>query len=94
MPRRKIIITIAIFASLLGVANIVASAAIATTGNKLQELQSDAQKLEDQTQALERAVANQQSFAHIETRAQELGLTGQAATVTLANPEQIAALLR
>lgn len=76
----------------MAIANIVASAAIATTGNKLQELQSTAQKLEAQNQELERSVASGQSFARIETRAEDLGLTDQATSVTITSIQPVALL--
>ncbi len=92
MSKKSIIITICIISILLGVGNIVASSALATTGSKLQELQQEAHQLESQNQELERAIAANKSLLRVEARATELGLTVPASLVTLNSPEPVALL--
>ena len=92
MSKKNIIIIIATIILALGIGNIFVSSAMATTGNKLQELQSQQVELEKQTQELERAIATQQSLTRIETKAQELGLTQPSKVLHIITPESVALL--
>ena len=75
---------------MLGIGNIVASSAVATTGNKLQELQHASSELAAQNQNLERQIAAYKSLLRIEARAAELGLSTPASLTTLSSPEPVA----
>ena len=77
-------------ATLLTIANIVASNTVATTGKRLQLLQQQSADIEAQNMQLERSIGEKRSLSYIETQAKELGLIPIEETVSLTTPESLA----
>lgn len=89
MKKTKTIISLIIFLiTVLSVANIVASNAVATTGNKLGQLHLAIQTLESQNQQLQRQISQYRSLSYIASRAKDLGFVpiDQTATILLPKP--------
>lgn len=84
-----IIITTAL---VLGLANILASNAVATTGSRLQHLQTQAQQLSQVNQQLQQQISQKRSLVYLEQKALELGLQPIAVTVNLSTPKPLANL--
>lgn len=79
-------------ASVLGVANILASNAVATTGSRLQHLQAQAQQLAQANQQLQQQISQKRSLVYLEQKAHQLGLQPIAVTVNLSTPKPLANL--
>ena len=79
-------------AVVLGLANIVASNAVATTGTRLQHLQVQAQELAKTNQDLEQLIAQKQSLTYLSQKAPELGLLPIVTTLNLSTPKPLANL--
>ncbi len=85
---KTIISLIILIITILSVANIVASNAVATTGNKLASLHKQAQVIQAHNQKLQRQISESRSLSNIASKAKSLGLTpiDQTAFVSTSEP--------
>ncbi|MBI2009791.1 MAG: hypothetical protein HYS86_01300 [Candidatus Chisholmbacteria bacterium] len=90
--RRALVLALAttLATLLLIVANIVASTRVATTGQRLSELESQALSLERANSKLEREISLQRSFQSLEAYAKKTGLIPINQVLNLTSPEAIA----
>ena len=87
---KTIFISIITLIACLSIANIVASNAVAITGNKLLELDQKAIELKIQNQYLQKQTSQKSSLSIIASRALEMGLVAIDQTAYISTPKPLA----
>lgn len=90
MSRRHILLVIGIICSVLAVANVIASSAVANTGGQLQKIYERETSLNAQLLDLERAISQKTAFNYLTKKAAEMGLISPVNTITLSTPAPVA----
>jgi len=74
----------------LGLANIIVSNMVATSGQRLQELEEKSAQLNSENQELARIISERKSLTAVEEKAEKLGLVPISETMNLLTPEPLA----
>lgn len=89
-PIKRLQIVMGAIAGILAIANIVVSASLSSTGEKLRGLEESTRELKQQNQLLEQKVVTARSLTKISGKAESLGFTTTPQIVTISIDEAIA----
>lgn len=87
---RKVLFLMGFLIFLLGVANIIFSCSLATSGEKLRSLDSEIQRLEKNNQDLKKKEVSLSSYAILSQRAHQLGFVKSSSVVYLEGQTSLA----
>lgn len=94
VPSKKNINTIlATIVGILSVINIIASATLSSSGEKLRELESRSLSLKHENQLLEQKIVTSRSLTKLATYSENLGFIERPQIVTLSQDEAVAQVL-
>lgn len=91
--KRKINTILATVVGILSVINIIASATLSSSGEKLRELESKSLSLKHENQLLEQKIVTSRSLTKLATFSENLGFIERPQIVTLSEDEAVAQVL-